>query len=781
MKIELEQLIEQQEYSKVLMEIENNPNQLEPNDVILFQAKCFYGLEFFQRAKEMLESLVKFEQNDEALLLLTEIYLQENNSNMVQNTYEKIDKTNVDSQNYLIISARVLNIQGEYDEALELVNGLLQQDVNHYELKKEKIELLINKKEPLDMILSEIKALRKIRKNEIIDYLTGKAYLAHGDYEKTNKQINKITRKNPNSKYVMLLNEMMKNKVVKVKVTSNSNENLELRINKSEDDISLKQALDKLEQFIGLQSVKTEVLKIVNVVQHEITRRKELGIEEETADSYHFMFYGNPGTGKTTVARILGDIFFALGILEKPDVVEVDRSDLVGEHIGETAVKTKKVIESAMGGILFVDEAYTLAKGESSNDFGTEAIDTLLKAMEDNRDKFIVILAGYEDRMVSLLQMNEGLESRINKKVRFDDYNEEELLKIARMFAEKKYYTLTEEAEKAFLMKIESEQVKSNFSNARAVRNLIDEATQNRALRLNNSKVTKEQLKILEPVDFEIDINKMFSDDLDDLLKELDEFVGLASVKREIKRIINNIKANQKRAEAGIKVQQHSFHMVFYGNPGTGKTMFARFIGKLFKSLGILKRGQLIEVSREDFVGQYIGHTAPKTKHKIQEAYGGVLFIDEAYSLNSGGENDFGKEAIDVLIQEMENKRDKLVVIMAGYTEDMQNLFKLNKGLESRIVYNFEFADYTSEEITDILYKIAHKDGYILEDGCYNIIERTVHKIKISSPDSNGNGRLARNLFGELTRIQGDRLVENEDDNPIEIKCVDAEVLRASY
>ena len=192
---------------------------------------------------------------------------------------------------------------------------------------------------------------------------------------------------------------------------------------------------------------------------------------------------------------LVSDIFYYLGILEKGQLVEVDRSAIVGRFIGETAKLTKKAIDNAMGGILFIDEAYSLAKGgEGSNDYGSEAIEVLIKAMEDNRDKFTVILAGYTKEMKNLLKLNPGLKSRVNLDIEFEDYKDYELVEIAKSMANEDYYKFNEDGEKAFLEKIKIEQVDENFANARVARNILESAIREKAFRIGDSEVSKEEL-----------------------------------------------------------------------------------------------------------------------------------------------------------------------------------------------------------------------------------------------------------------------------------------------
>ncbi|HCW53630.1 MAG TPA: stage V sporulation protein K, partial [Clostridium sp.] len=420
--------------------------------------------------------------------------------------------------------------------------------------------------------------------------------------------------------------------------------------------LSLEEALNKLNSLTGLESVKKEVNKIVKYIKYEKNRNKILGLSNESIKSYHFAFLGNPGTGKTTVARLIGDIFYYLGILEKGQLVEVDRSDIVGKFIGETAKLTKKAINKAMGGILFIDEAYTLAKGgQDSNDYGKEAIEILLKAMEDNRGSFTVILAGYTKEMNNLMKLNPGLKSRINLEVNFEDYTDEELLDIGMNMAKEEKYEINEDGQKAFLEKLNIEKVDENFANARCARNIIEDAIREKAFRIGDDEVAVEELTTLSSEDFCVDLSFTAKENSEYYLNELDKLIGLENVKDVVKGILNTLEFNHKKKEMGIKTEDISLNMIFTGNPGTGKTTVARLIGKILKNMGILKKGHMIEVTRADLVGQYVGQTAIKTEEKIKEAYGGILFIDEAYSLNSGGQNDFGKEAIATLIKEMED------------------------------------------------------------------------------------------------------------------------------
>ncbi len=542
---------------------------------------------------------------------------------------------------------------------------------------------------------------------------------------------------------------------------------------------SLSEALEKLDSLTGLEKVKTEVHKIVQLVKYEKNREQVLGIEKNIEKAYHFLFLGNPGTGKTTVARLIGDIFYYLGILEQGHLIEVDRSDIVGKYVGETAKLTKKAIDKSMGGILFIDEAYTLAKGgKDSNDYGKEAIEILLKAMEDNRGKFTVILAGYTNEMRNLMKLNPGLESRINLKVNFEDYSNEELLTIAENMAEKEDYKFTEDGKVAFMKKISGQMVYENFANARTARNILEDAIREKAFRMGDESESREELTILDSADFGIDLMLNPKDNIKELEEELDSLVGLKEVKDIVKGILNTLELKNKKEKMGIECGDISLNMIFTGSPGTGKTTVARIMAKLLKAMGILKKGHLVEVTRSDLVGEYVGQTGPKTLDKIKEAYGGVLFIDEAYSLNGQTANDFGKEAIAALIKEMEDNRDKFVVIMAGYTKEMKELLNLNPGLESRVKFNIEFKDYTKEELLQIFLMLCLKEEYSISKKAYEKLNELFDYILKNRDKNFGNGRLVRKLFEEVKMNQANRVIEQNIEDKKEILRIKEEDIK---
>ena len=246
---------------------------------------------------------------------------------------------------------------------------------------------------------------------------------------------------------------------------------------------------------------------------------------------------------------------------------------------------------------------------------------------------------------------------------------------------------------------------------------------------------------------------------LDAIRAEINELVGLAPVKEYVFGLADNLQVQQRRAAAGLKTASLSMHMIFTGNPGTGKTTIARLVAKYLKAIGALKGGQLVEVTRADLVGRYTGHTAPLTNSVIESALGGVLFIDEAYSLYRGEQDSFGLEAIDTLVKGMEDHRDELVVILAGYTKEMETFLTANSGLASRFPNKIEFPDYTAEELLQITHVQARNKGYRLAESCTEPLLSYYARWQAADARTAGNGRLARNTLEKAIFHQSRRLV----------------------
>jgi SpoVK/Ycf46/Vps4 family AAA+-type ATPase len=591
---------------------------------------------------------------------------------------------------------------------------------------------------------------------------------------------------------------------------------------------SADEVLDELDQMIGLSSVKEEVNKLLAGIEVE-RKRREQGLPAARV-SRHMVFTGPPGVGKTEIARALGEIYRSLKVLRKGHVVEVQRADLVAGYIGQTAMKTLDKCKEALDGILFVDEAYSLA-GEGK-DFGHEAIATLLKFMEDNRDRIMVIAAGYPNEMRRFIATNPGLASRFNRTIEFPAYEPKELAAILRLMAGRQSAELPDALEQSLVPWIESQSRSEGWGNAREMRNLLDKAGEAQSLRVAadpTADITK-----IEMVDFEsigvplvrthvpppappppvptiptpasivvehslvpassspdhlaprrgrrlkVEATIPPERTLDQALDRLEEMVGLESVKEEVNKLMSALEVERLRREQGLVVAPISRHMVFTGPPGVGKTEVARALGEIYRSLNVLRKGHLVETDRSGLVAGYIGQTAPKTLDKCREALDGILFIDEAYSLARPG-NDFGQEAIDTLLKFMEDNRDRIVVIVAGYPNEMQCFINSNPGLSSRFTKTIEFPPYAANELAAILQVMAKRQNFVLPDDLESNLGPWM-KVGMRSK-SWGQAREMRTLLERAREAQATRIVHDPsgDMRKLTMADIDAAIQISGY
>lgn len=366
--------------------------------------------------------------------------------------------------------------------------------------------------------------------------------------------------------------------------------------------------------------------------------------------------------------------------------------------------------------------------------------------MEDNRDNTMIIFAGYTEEMNQFLNMNSGLKSRIPNTFYFDDYTPEEIAQIGYENLLKEDYIVDEQKYKDIIKRLYSHSI--DKSNARWVRNINEKLIQIMANRVVETGSTDTQTILeedLEVLTGSAKVNK--EEKVEQLLTQLDNLIGLQEVKDFVHRLTKQVKVDRMLLKDGKDIEKPTYHMIFSGNPGTGKTTVANIIGELFYYLDVLPSPNVKVVDRADLVGAYIGQTEKKTKDVIEQAMGGVLFIDEAYQLTTGSSNDFGKQAVETLLTYLENYRDKFIVILAGYTNEMEQFLETNPGLRSRIPLKITFPDYSPEEIATIVEKNVTKNWEVNVP----LLKEVVKEIYTQLPENEkSNARWARNFSDRL-------------------------------
>ncbi len=564
------------------------------------------------------------------------------------------------------------------------------------------------------------------------------------------------------------------------------------KITMEPDDLSLDQLLEKMDELIGLTEIKSEIREYIEYLKFEKIR-KDKGLSSPKELKLHTVLTGNPGTGKTTVAKQLGKIYKAMGLLTIGHVHEVDRVDLVGEYIGQSAPKVRKAIEKARGGILFIDEAYALYRKETKNDYGHEVIEILLKEMSDGPGNLIVVCAGYPAEMTDFINSNPGLRSRFSHFFHFPDYMPNELMEIANLGFSNRELEVTEDARELLLKQLTKAFRKRDrtFGNARFVMSVVDESKRNMALRLmkdsETENMTAEELSRIVKTDvqevFVTSHTKKLQLQVDqEMLKmalhDLDALIGMENVKTEIRELVKLVAYYR---EIGKDVlNQFVMHTVFTGNPGTGKTTVARIFAQIFKALGLIERGHLIECDRESLVAGYTGQTAIKTAAIIDRAMGGVLFIDEAYALVNGENDSFGHEAVQAILKRMEDNKTAFIVIAAGYPKNMHEFLSANPGLKSRFEKTITFEDYSPKDLLDISIYMMELEGHTFNEEALTRLNVCLTEAYDNRDEHFGNARFARKIVQQTVRDHNLRLadVPSSDRNLEMIETITLEDLR---
>ena len=543
-----------------------------------------------------------------------------------------------------------------------------------------------------------------------------------------------------------------------------------------EDDITGKEFHQKtyeeimaeLDQFVGIDEIRETLLKLINKLNTE-AERTDGNAKREIKD--HFLFLGNPGTGKTTIARIFADILCSLEVLPIGQLVEVSRNDLVAGYQGQTAIAVEDAVQRAMGGVLFIDEAYTLMQDENDS-FGKEAINTLLKFVEDYRGKFIAIAAGYTKEMNDFLSVNSGMISRFNETVNFRDYMAHELTEIFRRLVKKEGLTLDEEADKNienYFKKIYIARNQRTFGNAREVRNVFDRALKNQSVRVQSlrgtSDYTPDMLRVLTRADIEGE-ESLKEKDLDTILAELDSFIGMDSVKHEIRQLATKLAMDKKMMELGFgDAELTNVHIQLTGNPGTGKTTVANKLGEIFKAIGLLNSDKVVAKEPKDILSTIMNETAKNMDKMCDEAMGGTLLIDEAYNLakvdNQGNVDPVGTQAVEALMTRMSRDAGKFVVVIAGYKNEIEQFVrKANPGLQRRFTTRLHIEDYSGAELAEIFLLNARKGGLTLTEEAEQRLFKLANQLVDAKGENFGNAGEIMKVLAETKSRKANRLAK---------------------
>lgn len=531
----------------------------------------------------------------------------------------------------------------------------------------------------------------------------------------------------------------------------------------------------QIDKYVGMDFVKD----LFRTIRLEVLDSRDCiarGIKPEVyAD--HFIFAGNPGTGKTTVGKMIGSFYHLMEVLGGSETIFIDASDLIGSHVGESKEKVNEAIQDAIdhNAVLYIDEAYQICDSA----YGNEIIGAMMTKMTENAADFKMIFGMYTNRVDDFLKMNAGLARRL-RVVKFPDYNAEQLLEIFDRTIKAQGCTITEEAHKrvGLIMEYKYNTRTESFGNAGEVKKLAIDMKRMRLSRVYSSENTDVNKYEYTVDDIPPEMIKLIQDQLnprsfDDIMKDLNDQIGMSDLKNIIISKQEEVLYARKSGQSLYDINPGYYF--FVGNPGTGKSTSAKLFAESLYKLGVVKSPDFHSCTAKDLIGEHVGETAQKSYELLKKSINGVLFIDEAYSLsyseNSGGGDSFKKEALEQIIAFMDvpEHRRRCCIIFAGYLKDMQGLYKANSGMRSRIEEVY-FKDYTADEAYQIFEVFCKKGGYAVQDGVKEIYVPIFEKL--TKTEYYSNGRTARTIYEKTLVKLKRRVIHNDYDDPSMTKTI---------
>lgn len=534
------------------------------------------------------------------------------------------------------------------------------------------------------------------------------------------------------------------------------------------------ECMEALHRLVGLSAVKDEVMNTAEYLNMQIKHGELASISGK-----HYIFTGNPGTGKRTVAHIIANMFRFLGVVTGNYVIEADRNKMVADKALQTGVKTNQLIDSALGGVLYINNVEELCTGEEDL-LGKRALNTLLKRMQDDRGKFICIIAGRSEKMELFVELMPRLKSRFTGEIHFDDYNAAELAQIFFNLVRESNYMLSKKSRDGVWEYFESiyNNRDKDFGNAGEVHRIFRQATINQNKRMKELMADSlynpgmmNELTLQDIQEASVDNQQ----NLSQIMTELDDFVGMEKVKQAIQAMALQVTFLKNKIEQGLGGNESiTLNMVLTGKPGTGKTAIARKMGQILQAVGVLSNDKMIKTDPEQVLGKMEAETTRNVMSLCEEAMGGILFIKEAHKLLStdadGNIEMASREAIDMLKERMENDKGKFIVILAGPQEEMQTFLKAAPELDSRITHHLHIEDYAESELLDIFKSMARKKQYALAPGVDEALIEEISTIYTPEDENFEYGRAVRRLFDNVVlnmsvRISRTPLSELEADS----------------